>query len=63
MALALNNLRRLICHKTKKPNQTSFYLYIKYMYNLCPHFVDNILNEPDLIFAHTQMVSGISMYH
>ena len=24
MALALNNLQRLICHLTKKPNQTSF---------------------------------------
>ena len=31
MDLALNNLQRLICHKTQqtKPNQTIFFIYIK----------------------------------
>ena len=38
MDLALNNLQRLICHKTKqtKPNQTNIYTYI---YNIYINFV------------------------
>ena len=42
MVLALNNLQRLICHKTKKPNQTS----ILFLWN---RFISYILQKLSLL--------------
>ena len=36
MDLALNNLQRLICHKTQQTNQTNLYIYIYIYIHLPP---------------------------
>ena len=49
MDLALNNLQRLICHKTQqtKPNQKYYWLFFRTSDNKspCPNFIIIIINN------------------
>ena len=62
MDLALNNLQRLICHKTHqtKPNQNSFF-WINLIDSKYSFFISNN-SIKHLLFVYTQMIDQTILY-